>query len=72
LKEKLIWGLAISNPALSSKGELIVHINEKAKKVVSAFYVNDDKKLIAVEQETKFLVPIENVELKKGNVIVTY
>lgn len=49
-----------------------MHINEKAKKVVSAFYVNDDKKLIAVEQETKFLVPIENVELKEGNVIVTY
>lgn len=49
-----------------------MHINENAKKVVSAFYVNDDKKLIAVEQETKFLVPIENVELKKGNVIVTY
>lgn len=47
-------------------------INEKAKKVVSAFYVNEDKKLIAVEQETKFLVPIENVELKEGNVIVTY
>lgn len=47
-------------------------MNEKAKKVVSAFYVNDDKKLIAVEQETKFLVPVENVELKKGNVIVTY
>lgn len=49
-----------------------MHINEKAKKVVSAFYVNDDKKLIAVEQETLFLVPVENVELKKGNVIVTY
>lgn len=49
-----------------------MHINEKAKKVVSAFYVNEGKKLIAVEQETLFLVPIENVELKKGNVIVTY
>lgn len=49
-----------------------MHINEKAKKVVSAFYVNDDKKLIAVEQETLFLVPVDNVELKKGNVIVTY
>lgn len=49
-----------------------MHINENAKKVVSAFYVNGDKKLIAVEQETKFLVPIDNVELKKGNVIVTY
>ena len=49
-----------------------MHINENAKKVVSAFYVNVDKKLIAVEQETKFLVPIENVELKEGNVIVTY
>lgn len=49
-----------------------MHINEKAKKVVSAFYVNDDKKLIAVEQETKFHVPIENVELKNGSVIVTY
>lgn len=49
-----------------------MHINEKAKKVVSAFYVNEDKKLIAVEQETKFLVPIENVVLKEGNVIVTY
>lgn len=49
-----------------------MHINEKAKKVVSAFYVNDDKKLIAVEQETKFLVPVENVELKNGNIIVIY
>ena len=49
-----------------------MHINEKAKKVVSTFYVNEDKKMIAVEQETKFLVPIENVVLKEGNVIVTY
>ena len=49
-----------------------MHINEKAKKVVSAFYVNEDEKLIAVEQETTFLVPIETVVLKEGNVIVTY
>lgn len=65
-------GLDISAPTLSSNGELSVHINENAEKVVSYFYVNANKKLIAVEEETKFHVPVENVKLENGAVIVTY
>lgn len=49
-----------------------MHINEQAKKVVSQFYVNSDGNLIAVEEETKYVVPVENVELVNGDVIATY
>jgi len=49
-----------------------VHINEKAKKVVSQFYVDSDGNLIAVEEEAKYLIPVEKVELVNGDVIVTY
>ena len=52
--------------------ELSVHINEKAKKVVSQFYVDSDGNLVAVEEETKYVVPVEKVELVNGEVIVTY
>ena len=49
-----------------------MHINESVKKVVSQFYVDSDGNLVAVEEEAKYLVPVENVELVNGNVIVTY
>lgn len=62
----------ISSPALSSDLELSVHINENAKKVVSQFYVDSDGNLVAVEEETKYVVPVEKVELVNGEVIVTY
>lgn len=52
--------------------ELSVHINENAKKVVSQFYVDSDGNLVAVEEETKYVVPVEKVELVNGEVIVTY
>lgn len=68
----MIWGLDISSPALSSNLELSVHINEKAKKVVSQFYVDSDGNLVATEEETKYVVPVEKVELINGDIIVTY
>lgn len=52
--------------------ELSVHINENAKKVVSQFYVDSDGNLVAVEEETKYVIPVEKVELVNGEVIVTY
>lgn len=52
--------------------ELSVHINENAKKVVSSFYVDSDGNLVATEEETKYVVPVEKVELVNGEVIVTY
>lgn len=72
LKEKLIWGLDISSPALSSDLELSVHINENAKKVVSQFYVDSDGNLVAVEEEARYVVPVEDVKLVNGDIIVTY
>lgn len=52
--------------------ELSVHINEKAKKVVSQFYVDSDGNLVAVEEETRYVVPVEDVKLVNGDIIVTY
>lgn len=52
--------------------ELSVNINENAKKVVTQFYVDSGGNLVAVEEETKYVVPVESVELTNGNVIVTY
>lgn len=49
-----------------------MHINENAKKVVSQFYVDSDGNLVATEEETKYVVPVEKVELVNGEVIVTY
>ena len=49
-----------------------MHINENAKKVVSSFYVDSDGNLVATEEETKYVVPVEKVELVNGEVIVTY
>ena len=49
-----------------------MHINEHTKKVVSQFYVDSDGNLIAVEEETKYVVPVESVKLVNGDVIVTY
>ena len=72
LQEKLIWGLDISSPALSSSGELRVTINGNANKVVSSFYVDSDGNLNAIEKEVKYLIPVDTVELINGNVIVTY
>ena len=72
LKEKLTWWLDISNPALSSSGELSVTINGNSKTVVSQFFVDKDGNLNAVEEETKYIVPVDSVELINGNVIVTY
>lgn len=68
----MIWGLDISSPALSSDLELSVHMNENAKKVVSSFYVDSDGNLVATEEETKYVVPVEKVELINGDIIVTY
>lgn len=53
-------------------GELSVTINGDAKKVVSSFYVDSDGNLNAIEEETKYVVPVDAVELIDGNVIVTY
>lgn len=49
-----------------------MHINENAKKVVSQFYVDPDGNLIAVEEDTKYVVPVESVKFVNGDVIVTY
>ena len=49
-----------------------MHINENAKKVVSQFYVDPDGNLIAVEEEAKYVAPLEKVELVNGAVIATY
>lgn len=49
-----------------------MHINENAKKVVSRFYVDSDGNLVAVEEEAKYVVPVESVKLVNGDVIVTY
>lgn len=68
----MIWGLDISSPALSSSGELSVTINGNAKKVASSFYVDSDGNLNAIEEETKYVVPIDTVELINGNDIVAY
>lgn len=62
----------ISSPALSSDLELSVRINENSKKVVSSFYVDSDGNLVATEEETKYVVPVEKVELINGDIIVTY
>lgn len=52
--------------------ELSVHINENAKKVVSQFYVDSDGNLVAVEEEARYVVPVEDVKLVNGDIIVTY
>lgn len=49
-----------------------MHINENAKKVVSQFYVDSDGNLLAVEEDTKYVVPVEKVKLVNGDIIVTY
>lgn len=49
-----------------------MRINENAKKVVSQFYVDTEGNLCAVEEETKYVVPVEKVELINGDIIVTY
>lgn len=68
----MIWGLDVSSPSLSYNGDLSVHINENAKKVVSQFYVDSDGNLVAVEEEATYVVPVEDVKLVDGNIIVTY
>lgn len=62
----------ISNPSLDSNGDLSVHINENAKKVVSQFYVDAEGNLNAVEEETRYVVPVEDVKLVNGAIMVTY
>lgn len=49
-----------------------MRINENAKKVISSIYVDSDGNLIATEEETKYVVPVEKVELINGDIIVTY
>ena len=71
-QKKLIRGLDISSPVLSSSGELSFTINANANKAVSSFYVDSDGNLNAVEKEATYLIPVDKVELINGNVIVTY
>lgn len=49
-----------------------MHINENAKKVVSQFYVDAEGNLNAVEEETRYVVPVEDVKLVNGAIMVTY
>ena len=40
--------------------------------MISQFYVDSDGNLVAVEEEAKYVIPVEDVKLVNGNIIVTY